>query len=294
MNILMVIQGAILAFVGYIGIVFVKDYKVNKEVDYPKKKIYGNLAVGFGTNFFDTLGIGSFAPTMSLWKLFGLCRDKLMPGTLNVADSIPVAVEALIFITVIKVDALTLVLMLVAGVLGAYIGVGIVTKLPEKNIQIGIGIALLIAACFMLAGKAGIMPGGGEAIGLTGGKLIIALVFNFIFGALLTLGIGNYAPCMALIYALGMSPRVAFPIMMGSGTFVLCVAGVRFIKKGAYERKTALIVALSGIVGVIIAAYIVKTLPLSILMWVVIVVVLYTSISMLRSALKPAVEATDK
>ncbi|MHC1720310.1 MAG: sulfite exporter TauE/SafE family protein [Clostridiaceae bacterium] len=293
MNILTIIQGTMLALLGCFSFVFIKDYNKNKEIDYPAKRVYANLGVGFVTNFFDTLGIGSFAPTMASWKLFGLCKDRFIPGTLNVADCIPVAIEALIFMTVIKVDILTLVLMLIAGVSGAYLGVGIVSKLPTKNIQIAMGIALLIAAGFMLAGKFGFMPAGGEAIGLTGFKLVIAVVFNFIFGALLTLGIGNYAPCMVLIYALGMSPKVAFPIMMGSGAFVLIVAGIRFVKEGMYERKTAMAVALSGIVGVIIAAYIVKTLPISLLQWVVIVVVIYTSIMMLRSAFK-STEATDK
>ena len=293
MNILIIIQGAILAFSGYLGFEFVKDYRKNKETDYSNKKFYGNLVVGFVTNFFDTLGIGSFAPTMSVFKLFGLCKDRLIPGTLNVGDSLPVALEALIFITVIEVDPITLVTMLIAGILGAYVGVGIVSKLPEKKIQLGMGAALIIAAAFMLAGKFGIMPGGGEAIGLTGWKLVVAVICNFIFGSLLPLGIGNYAPCMALIYALGMSPRVAFPIMMSSGTFVLAVAGIRFVKEGAYERKTAMAISLAGLVGVLIAAYIVKSLPLDILQWVVICVVIYTAVMMLKSALKP-IEAFDK
>ncbi|MGI6308830.1 MAG: sulfite exporter TauE/SafE family protein [Dethiobacteria bacterium] len=282
--------GTLVALTSVSSYFFVKDYIKNREPDISNKQNAANVVIGFIANFFDTLGIGSYATTMSTWKLFGLCRDKKIPGTLNLGCTIPVAIEALVFITVIKVDPVTLVSMLIAGIVGAYLGAGVVSKLPERKVQIGVGIALLIAAFFMLAGKFGWMPGGGEAIGLTGSKLIIAVVANFILGALLTLGIGCYAPLMALVYALGMSPKVAFPIMMGTGAFLLPVASFKFIKEGAYERKTAMWYTLGGIPAVLIAAYIVKSLPLDTLMWVVICVVAYTSIYMLRTAFKPSSE----
>lgn len=240
--------------------------------------------IGFVVNFFDVLGIGAFAPQTALLKFTKQTEDKLIPGTMNVANTLPVLLQALIFITIIEVDPLTLVLMLISAAIGAIIGAGIVSKLSEKKIRLTMGFALLITASFMLARNMEWIKGGGDAIGLHGGKLIIAVVGNFFLGAIMTAGIGLYAPCMALVFALGMSPQVAFPIMMGSCAFLMPPASVRFIREGAYNRKAAVAMAIPGIIAVLIAAFIVKSLPLDILKWIVILVIVYTSTVMLRAA----------
>ncbi|MCX7884842.1 MAG: sulfite exporter TauE/SafE family protein [Caloramator sp.] len=273
----------------YFAVVFVKDYiETSKKGKLENGNFVALSAVGFLTNFFDTLGIGSFAPTTALFKLFKLTNDRTIPGTLNVSMTIPVVTEAFIFITVIKVEPITLLTMLAAATIGAVFGAGIVSKLDEKKVQIGMGIALAVVALIMLASQLKFFPAGGDAIGLSGAKLIIAIVANFILGALMTLGIGLYAPCMALVFALGMSPKVAFPIMMGSCAFLMPAASVKFVKEGAYDRKASLAITIFGTIGVFIAAYIVKSLPLNTLKWLVIVVILYTSITMFRSAMKKA------
>ncbi len=240
--------------------------------------------IGFVVNFFDVLGIGAFAPQTALLKFTKQTEDRLLPGTLNVANTIPVLIQALIFITVIEVEPITLILMLLSAAAGAILGAGIVSKMSEKKIRLTMGIALLITAGFMFAGKMQWIQGGGTAIGLSGIKLIIAVVVNFLLGALMTAGIGLYAPCMAMVFALGLSPQVAFPIMMGSCAFLMPPASIKFIKEGAYNRKAAIGMALPGIIAVLIAALIVKSLPLDTLRWLVIVVIVYTSVVMLRSA----------
>jgi len=257
-----------------------------KEGELEKGNFWALSGVGFVTNFFDTLGIGSFAPTTALFKFFNLTEDRTIPGTLNVSMTIPVILEALIFIRVIEVEPVTLISMLAAASIGAVIGAGIVSKLDAKKVSLGMGIALAVVALVMLAGQLKLFPVGGDAIGLTGGKLILAVIANFILGALMTIGIGLYAPCMALVYALGMSPKVAFPIMMGSCAFLMPAASIKFIKEGAYDRKASIAITIFGSIGVLIAAYIVKELPLYWLKWLVIVVITYTSITMFRSAKK--------
>ena len=213
-------------------------------------------------------------------------RDKDLPGLLNVGDTLPVMCEAVIFTTVIKVEPITLVTMLAASAIGSYVGAGIISKLDELKIQKIMGLALLVTGVLMALSALNLMPGGGEAIGLSGIKLVIGIVGNFILGALMTAGIGLYAPCMALVYFLGLSPQVAFPIMMGSCATLMPVCSVKFIKEGAYPRKASLLLGLFGAIGVFIAAYIVKSLPLDILRWLVIAVIFYTSISMLVTANK--------
>lgn len=242
--------------------------------------------IGFTGNFFDTLGIGSFAIETALFKFMRQSEDRLIPGTLNVANAIPTVAQAIIFIQIVEVEPLTLVLMLAAAGAGAILGAGIVSKLSERKIRLTMGIALFITAGFMVATKFQLIEGGGDAIGLTGGKLAIAVAVNFILGALMTAGIGLYAPCMALVFALGMSPAVAFPIMMGSCAFLMPMASLRFIKEGAYNRRASLAIAITGIIGVLIAAFIVKSLPMDILKWLVIGVIVYTATVMLRAGIR--------
>lgn len=257
----------------------IKHQKVLENISVVKTVI-----IGFVVNFFDVLGIGAFAPQTALLKFTKQTEDRLLPGTLNVSNTVPVLIQALIFIQLVEVEPITLLSLLLSAMAGAILGAGIVSKLPVRKIQLIMGFALLVTAFFMLSGQMKWIPSGGEAIGLTGWKLILAVGANFILGALMTVGIGLYAPCMALIYALGMSPLVAFPIMMGSCAFLMPPASAKFIKEGAYNRKASLSMALPGIIAVLIAAFVVKSLPLDILRWVVIVVIVYTSFVMFRSA----------
>jgi uncharacterized membrane protein YfcA len=267
------------------SIVFINDVNKHKHELEDSSWLKTGL-IGSVVNFFDVLGIGAFAPQTALLKFTKQTEDRLIPGTMNVANTIPVLIQALIFITVIEVEPLTLVLMLVSAAAGAIMGAGVVAKLPEKTIRRIMGCALLVTAGFMLARNMEWIQGGGTAIGLNGSKLIIGVVVNFILGALMTVGIGLYAPCMALVFALGMSPQVAFPIMMGSCAFLMPPASIRFIREGAYNRKAAVGMAIPSIFAVLIAAFIVKSLPLDTLRWVVIVVILYTSSVMLRAGFK--------
>ncbi len=263
--------------------VFIKDFLKHKNNLEPVSWWKAGL-IGFVVNFFDVLGIGAFAPQTALLKFTKQTEDRVLPGTLNVANTLPVLIQAIIFITVIKVEPVTLILMLLSAAAGAISGAGIVSKLPEQKIRLAMGIALLVTAGFMLAGKMNWIQGGGTDIGLHNMKLVIAIVVNFILGALMTAGIGLYAPCMALVFSLGLSPQVAFPIMMGSCAFLMPPASVKFIKEGAYNRKAAVAMALPGIIAVLIAALIVKSLPLDTLRWLVIIVIIYTSVVMLRAA----------
>lgn len=248
--------------------------------------IWKNAIIGFVVNFFDVLGIGAFAPQTALLKFTKQTEDRVMPGTLNVANTIPVLIQAIIFIKIIEVDVVTLVLMLIAATIGAILGANIISSLPVKSIRLTIGFALLVTVVFMFARKMNWIQGGGDAIALHGSKLVIAVVVNFILGAMMTAGIGLYAPCMALVFALGMSPQVAFPIMMGSCAFLMPPASAKFISKGAYNRKASIAMAIPGSIAVLIAAYFVKSLPLDDLKTIVMIVILITSVIMFKDAFK--------
>ncbi|HEV2983691.1 MAG TPA: sulfite exporter TauE/SafE family protein [Vicinamibacterales bacterium] len=241
-------------------------------------------AIGFVTAFFDTLGIGSFATSTAAYKLRDLVPVRLIPGTLNVGHAPATIAQALIYTSIVPVDPKTLVLMIVAASAGAWIGAGVVVRWPRRTIQVGMGIALLGAATLMLMQRLHLFPGGGGALGLSGALLWLGLAGNFALGALMMLGIGLYAPCMILVSLLGMNPTAAFPIMMGSCAFLMPISSMRFVKTRTYHVQAALGLALGGVPAVLIAAGVFWSLPLVAVHWLVIVVVIYTSMNMLVTA----------
>ncbi len=242
------------------------------------------LAVGLVTNFFDTLGIGSYATTTSLFRIGRAVDDEAIPGTLNVGHALPTVTQALIYIAIVEVEMRTLVLLIAASVLGAWLGAGVVTRLPRRRIQIGMGLALLGAAALMLGKSLAMLPEGGVEIRLLDGRLVTAIFGCFWFGALMTIGIGAYAPIMIMVSLLGMNPKAAFPIMMGSCAFLMPAASVRFIRRDKYDPRAALGLAAGGIPGVLLAAFLVTEMPLEVVRWLVVVVVLCAAASMLWAA----------
>jgi uncharacterized membrane protein YfcA len=247
-----------------------------------------DLATGFVTDFFDTLGIGAFAPTTAIFKLQRRMADEVIPGTLNVGHALPTVVEALIFIAIVTLDLTTLVAMIAAAVAGAWLGAGLVARAPRRVIQIGMGVALLIAAGLLLAKNLTWLPAAdGSALGLSGGILLFAVGINFLLGALMMIGVGLYAPCLILVTLLGMNPLAAFPIMMGSCALLMPVGGAQLARAHRYSAGAALGLTLGGIPGVLCAAFIVRSLSIEWLRWLVLFVVIYAAVLMLLSARVP-------
>jgi uncharacterized membrane protein YfcA len=246
------------------------------------------IGIGFVTNFLDALGIGSFATTTAAFKVSGTVADEWIPGTLNVGGSIPTVVEAAIYMTVISVDRLTLWALIASAVVGAWLGAGVVSRWPRRRVQRGMAIALVLTGLFTVLRLLHLFPAGSDALGLSGAPLVLAVVANGVFGALMTLGVGLYAPCMGTVALLGMNPVAAFPIMMGSCAFLMPVASARFIRAGAFDRRAAIGLTIGGVPGVVLAAWLVKSLPLDAVRWLVVVVVLYTAVTMWRSSLAEA------
>jgi len=242
------------------------------------------IAIGMVTDFLDALGIGSFAPTTALFKFRGVPADELIPGTLNVGHNTAAFLETVLYVTAVTVQPALLACMVGSAAAGAWLGAGVVSRLPRRAIQLFMGAALLIAAGFFAMKNLGVFPPGGTAFGLDGWRFALAVGANFVLGALMCIGIGNYAPSVILLSLLGMHPLAAFPIMMGSDGIVQPVASLGFFRSGRFAQGPALGLALGGIVGVLVAFYIVKQLPLDYMRWLVIVVVAYAALSMLRSA----------
>jgi len=257
-----------------------------------------DVGIGCLTTFLDTLGIGSFAPTTALFKFRGRPADELIPGTLNVGLNPAAFLETILFLSAVAVQPALLVCMVATATIGAWLGAGVVSRMPRRSIQLFMGVALLIAAFFFAMRNLhelsighgdfvhffDIFPPGGEAFGLGGWRFVVAVSVSFVLGALMCIGIGNYAPLMILLALLGMHPLAAFPIMMASDGLLQPVASLGFFRSGRFSHVSALGLTLGSFVGVLVAFYIVKSLPLTTMRWLVTAVVTYAALAMLSSA----------
>jgi uncharacterized membrane protein YfcA len=284
-------RAILFALLGVVGVAFVVMWaREARKARAPGEPVWPTrlqLVIGFVTDFFDTLGVGSFATTTSMYKLGRVVDDEKIPGTLNVGHAVPTFAQAFIFILVVNVDMTTLVLMIAAAVSGGWLGANVVAGWSRRRVQVGMGGLLFVAAIIIVARLTDTIPGGGDAIGLSGARLYAGLAGNFVLGALMTLGIGLYAPCMILVSFLGMNPATAFPIMMGSCAFLMPAASVRFVRSGRYDLRAALGLTLAGTPASLIAGLIVKSLPVAAVNWLVVGVVVYTALAMLKSARTP-------
>ena len=254
------------------------------------KNLVATSIIGVVANFFDTLGIGSFAPSTTMFKLTKSVDDINIPGTLNVGDTVPVCIEAFLFFDFVPdMDLLTLVSMIIASIVGAYTMAGVVSKFNRKKVRYALFIGMFILATVMLCKVLGVGPFGeiGTATGLRGAKLIIAIVANFCLGGLMSIGVGLYAPCMALCVLLGLDTGCAFPAMMGSCAYLMAFGnGPKFIQEGRYDPVACWTQAIGGAIGVFAAFFIVKSMSLRTLTIMVVCVCYITSFLFLHDAIK--------
>ena len=280
--IVQVLLGALLflaaVFVIALGRTAIKRHQVLPSLE--------GIALGAVTNFFDTLGIGSYAPTTAWIRLRKMVPDSYIPAVLNVGHALPTVAEALIFITLVKVDPWLLGSCIAASIAGAVVGAPIVVRLPLRAVQAVVGVALIVAAAAFAAKNLNLMPGGGAALSLPPEAFAIAVGGYFVFGALMMCGIGLFAPSLILLPLLGMNPVASFPIMMGACAFLMPVSGFSFLRSERIDTRLVIGLALGGVPAVLVAAFVVKSMPLEALRWGVVAVVLYAAATLLWSAVR--------
>ncbi len=286
--ILTIIRVALVIFIVFFGYKLWKDCRDNGPKDVPMKTkvLYGIM--GCVLNLLDTLGVGSNATQAAFFKFTKLSPDDELPGNGNVIFAIPVGVEALLFMDVVEVDTVTLFSMLIAAMLGGVLGAKVISKFSVQRIRTILSVTLPCVAIVLVMKVNGYGPFGmmGTANGLMGGKLVVAVAVNFILGSLMCAGVGLYAPCMALCALMGLNITVAFPIMMGSCALLMPPASLEFIKAGKYNRGAAVIMTITGIIGVFIAYFVVKSMSTTLLTYLVAIVLIYMAISFIRSNMK--------
>jgi uncharacterized membrane protein YfcA len=251
-----------------------------------------SIGLGAVTNFFDTLGIGSFAPTTAWLKFRRMVPDSFIPATLNVGHALPTIAQSAIFLVIlgVHVDPMLLASCIIAAVAGAVVGVPLVIRAPVQVVQAVVGVALLIAAGLYAMSNLDLMPIGGDATSLPALQMTVAVAVHFILGALMAFGIGLYAPSLILLSLLGLDPRLAFPIMASACAFLMPTTGFKFMRTDRIDLRIVLGIALGGIPAVLVAAFVVKEMPIVWLRWGVVVVVLYAAFLLLRAAFRPVPE----
>jgi uncharacterized membrane protein YfcA len=287
-NIIFIFKSIFVAMALVFSTILINDLRKSKFKKERTNVVITGL-IGAVSYFFDTLGIGSYATSTALLRCFKQIQYKNLPGTLNVTAVLPVLLEAFIFISIIEVDYFTIICMVVATCIGSWMGAYIVNKMPEQRICFTMAIALFLAASILLLKQFNVVSVDYVGvIGLTGIRLIIATFFSVFIGILLAIGIGSYAPFLALTLILGLNVRATFPIMMSATALGSCFASIKFINIGNYDRKASLSMTIAALFGVVIAAYIVKTLPLYALTWIAIGIIYYTSINLFMNLAKVA------
>ena len=248
--------------------------------------------VGAIVSFFDTLGIGSFAPTTAWLKFRRLVPDRLIPPTMLVGLTPPSMAESIIFLILlgVLVDPVLLVGCVLALLMGGLLGAPLVARARVWVVQLIVAVALVLAAVAYAMTNLHMFPGGGTASSLPLGLMIAAIAANFLFGLLLNFGVGNFAPTLVMLSLMGMDPRLAFPIMAGGAALTGAGASIRHIMIGEIDLRIVLGLAIGGVPAVLVAAFIVKTMPVETLRWLVIVVVLYAAAVMARAAWKGRIE----
>ena len=247
-------------------------------------------AIGLGavTNFFDTLGIGSFATTTAWIKFRHMVPDSFIPATLNAGHALPTVVQSAIYLVIlgVRVDPVLLASCIAAAVLGSLIGVPLVVRASVQLVQGIVGVALLIAAALYAMSNLNLFPIGGSATALPMLEMSVAVAVHFLLGALMAFGIGLYAPSLILLSLLGLDPRLAFPIMASACAFLMPATGFSFVKSSRIDLRIVIGIAIGGIPATIVAALLVKEMPIVWLRWGVVVVVLYAAFLLLRSAIR--------
>src|SRR4051812_29170527 len=140
-----------------------------------------SIILGACTNFFDTLGIGSFAPTMAWFKFRKLVPDRIIPSTMLVGHSLPSVMQAFIFLILlgVLVDPVLIVGFAFALLFGGMLGAPLVARTRVWIVQLAVAVALVLAAVLYSMSNLHLMPAGGTANGLSLELTVLAIAASF-------------------------------------------------------------------------------------------------------------------
>lgn len=230
--------------------------------------------------FMDTIGVGSFACNIALAKYFRTFRDEELPAMVNGAQVIPGVIGALFFLGLIQIDGLTLSVMILGTCLGGVFGASIISKLNPQAIRLLMLITFPVVIFLILSNQFHWLPVGGEKIALQGHELILGFIGLFIAGTLTSAGVGLFAMVQAILFCLGMSPLVAFPIMTAAGALQQPLSTGIFVFQNKVPLKKTMYISIAGIAGVLLAIPVITHLNVTKLHFLLVGVLSYNTVMM--------------
>lgn len=250
-------------------------------LEYIKLGISGIIAF-----IFDTIGVGSFAVNTALSQILKTFDDNEMPAVNNGAQVIPGMIESIFFITVINVELKTLLILVAGACIGGMIGGNIVSKLKKQTIRLAMVICFSLIIVLLIGNKLHLLPIGGDALDLSGHKLLLGFIGMIICGMLTSVGVGLFALVQAVLFLLNLSPLVAFPIMTTAGALQQPLTTMMFLRNGKIPVKKTLVLSLAGCIGVMITLPLFTSLPTSVLHSILIGVMFFNVVTIGRTYLR--------
>lgn len=260
---------------------FFRDPTAQGQLSLREKTILS--LTGFFSYILDTIGIGSYAIIIGLNHVYKMIASRSLPGTLTAHGILPALIQAIFFMRVVEIDPWTLTVLLLAVTAGAFWGSSMVVRLNSRRVETSMCFAYFCMGVLVLIDQLGWLPFGGEGHGLSGYKLVFGFLGMFVIGFLPALGVGAYAPTQMFLFVLGLAPIVAFPVMCSAGVIQQAIVASRFSSSGLVESKKALVLALSGALGTLLAIPFVSSLSSQTLRWVLLGVIIYNILMILRS-----------
>jgi uncharacterized membrane protein YfcA len=271
--------------VGTLGYMFKKAIS-RPNLQLSRKNHVQLIVSGIAAFFMDTIGVGSFACNIALAKYFKTFRDEELPGMLNGAQVLPGAIEALFFLGLVQVDPVTLLVLILGACGGGVLGASLISKLNTQAIRLIMLIAFPLVIMLILSNHFQWLPIGGDKTALSGHELLWGFLGVFVAGTLTSAGVGLFAMVQAVLFCLGMSPLVAFPIMTAAGALQQPLSTVIFTYKNTIPMKRALLMNLYGVAGVFLSIPLITHLSTTNLHGLLVLVLTYNTVMMGRSYLK--------
>lgn len=241
-------------------------------------KIY-LLLTGFIANIADTLGLGSFAVIVAMNNRWKMIDDKQLPGTLNAQSVLPTLLQSLLFLNIVAIDLKVLVPFVLAACLGGLICGSLVARLEKQRVRQAMILGFIGIGCLIFANQMSWLPVGGDAITLPTSKILIGIPAMLLAGMLPGVGVGIYVPIQVILFFLGLSPLVAFPIMTTSGAIAQSVTAYAFVSKNEFASRESIWIGVAGFVGVLIAVPMITYVNHSTLRWLLLFIVFYNAYS---------------
>ena len=231
----------------------------------------------------DTIGVGSFAVNVALAKSLGTFRDDELPAVNNGAQVIPGTIESLFFMQLVDVDLMTLVTLVAGTCLGGVIGGTVVSHLSKQAIRLSMMVCFLMIIGLLIGHQWHLLPMDGSVLELRSWTLVVGFVALAICGALTSVGIGLFAMVQGVLFLMGVSPLVAFPIMTTAGAMQQPLTTLVFLQQNKIPLKKTLILSVSGCIGVFITLPIFNYITVSWLHSLLLVILIYNFIAIGRT-----------